>query len=85
MPTIGPGAGSTGNIALALPLMFACILYGVPREKINTDLLRDLDWPGLAYAGLGFGLLYAGPRPGQPARLEQQRPGRSACCSPAAW
>ena len=23
-------------------------------------LLRDLDWPGLAYAAIGFGLLYAG-------------------------
>ena len=23
-------------------------------------MLKDLDWPGLAYAGLGFGLLYAG-------------------------
>jgi DHA2 family multidrug resistance protein len=44
----------------ALPLMFACIWYGVPREEVNTALLRDLDWPGLAYAGLGFGLLYAG-------------------------
>jgi MFS transporter, DHA2 family, multidrug resistance protein len=45
---------------LVLPLMFACILYGVPREKTNKALLRDLDWPGLAYAGLGFCLLYAG-------------------------
>ena len=44
----------------ALPLMFACIWYGVPREKINTALLRHLDWPGLAYSGLGFALLYAG-------------------------
>jgi MFS transporter, DHA2 family, multidrug resistance protein len=44
----------------ALPLMFACIWYGVPREKINMALLRDLDWPGLAYSGLGFALLYAG-------------------------
>ena len=43
-----------------LPVMFACIWYGVPREKINTQLLRHLDWPGLAYAALGFGLLYAG-------------------------
>ncbi len=44
----------------ALPLMFACIWYGVPREKTNMALLSDLDWPGLAYAGLGFSLLYAG-------------------------
>ena len=43
-----------------VPLMFACIWYGVPREKINKVLLADLDWPGLAYAGIGFGLLYAG-------------------------
>ena len=44
----------------ALPLMFACIWYGVPREKTNIDLLTRLDWPGLAYAGIGFCLLYAG-------------------------
>jgi DHA2 family multidrug resistance protein len=44
----------------ALPLMFACIWYGMPREKANAALLRDLDWPGLAYAGVGFCLLYAG-------------------------
>ena len=43
-----------------LPLMFACIWYGVPREKINTALLRDLDWPGIIYAMIGLGLLYAG-------------------------
>ncbi len=44
----------------ALPVMFACIWYGAPREKINTALLRDLDWPGLVYSGFGFALLYAG-------------------------
>ena len=44
----------------ALPVMFACIWYGAPREKINMALLRDLDWPGLVYSGLGFALLYAG-------------------------
>ena len=45
---------------LAVPLMFACIWFGVPREKVNTALLRSLDWPGLAYAAFGFTLLYAG-------------------------
>ncbi len=45
---------------VALPVMFACISFGVPRETINTALLRDLDWPGLAYAAIGFALLYAG-------------------------
>jgi len=43
-----------------LPLMFACISYGVPRESINTRLMRDLDWPGLAYAAIGLGMLFAG-------------------------
>ena len=43
-----------------LPLMFACVWYGIPRERVNVALLSDLDWPGLAYAGIGFGLLYAG-------------------------
>ena len=43
----------------AQPLMFACIWYGVPRERVNIALMRDLDWPGLAYAMMGFGLLYA--------------------------
>jgi DHA2 family multidrug resistance protein len=43
-----------------LPVMFGCIWYGVPREGINTALLRKLDWPGLAYSAIGFGLLYAG-------------------------
>ena len=32
----------------------------MPREKVNTGLMRDLDWPGIAYAMIGFGLLYAG-------------------------
>ena len=45
---------------LTLPLMFVCIWYGTPRERINFELLRGLDWPGVAYAGIGFGLLYAG-------------------------
>jgi DHA2 family multidrug resistance protein len=43
-----------------LPLMFACVWHGVPREKTNSELLHHLDWPGLAYAALGFCLLYAG-------------------------
>ena len=48
------------QFCVAVPVMFACIWYGVPREKINIALLRDLDWPGLLYSGLGFALLYAG-------------------------
>jgi DHA2 family multidrug resistance protein len=45
---------------LALPVMFACVWIGVPREPPNLALCRQLDWPGLVYAGLGFSLLYAG-------------------------
>ncbi|VFU10093.1 MFS transporter [Methylocella tundrae] len=44
----------------ALPLMFGCIFYGVPRDPPTSMCLRDLDWPGLIYAGFGFALLYAG-------------------------
>jgi MFS transporter, DHA2 family, multidrug resistance protein len=43
-----------------LPLMFVCVWYGIPRERINTALLGALDWPGLLYAMTGFSLLYAG-------------------------
>ncbi|WP_239479437.1 MFS transporter [Lichenicola cladoniae] len=45
---------------LALPLMFAAIWYGVPRETTNLRLLRDFDWAGLSYASIGFAMLYAG-------------------------
>jgi MFS transporter, DHA2 family, multidrug resistance protein len=44
----------------SLPLMFTCIWYGTPREDVKASLLHELDWPGLAYSGIGFGLLYAG-------------------------
>jgi DHA2 family multidrug resistance protein len=44
----------------ALPLMFAAIWFGVPKENVNVGLLRSLDWFGLVYAGLGLTLLYAG-------------------------
>jgi DHA2 family multidrug resistance protein len=45
---------------VALPPMFAAIWFGVPRETINIHLLRNLDWFGLAYAGIGFAMLFAG-------------------------
>ncbi|TXR47033.1 MFS transporter [Phyllobacterium endophyticum] len=45
---------------LMLPVMAICVWYGVPRENVKTDLLRQFDWPGVAYAALGFSLLYAG-------------------------
>src|SRR5262249_9038441 len=45
---------------IALPLMFVSIWFGVPREGTNIALVKNLDWPGVMYSGVGFGLLYAG-------------------------
>lgn len=45
---------------LALPVMFAAIWFGVPREPVDRTLLKHFDWPGIIYAGIGFSLLYAG-------------------------
>jgi MFS transporter, DHA2 family, multidrug resistance protein len=45
---------------VALPLMFVCVFVGMPRDAVNMALVRELDWPGLAYATIGFSLLYAG-------------------------
>lgn len=44
---------------IALPIMYFCIWYGMPVEGGLSRRLRDLDWPGIFYAGAGFGLLYA--------------------------
>jgi len=44
---------------VALPIMFLCIWFGMPVESGLSRRLRDLDWPGIFYAGAGFGLLYA--------------------------
>jgi DHA2 family multidrug resistance protein len=43
-----------------LPVMFVCVYVGMPRDAVNMALVRQLDWPGLAYAMIGFSLLYAG-------------------------
>jgi MFS transporter, DHA2 family, multidrug resistance protein len=45
---------------LAMPIMFACVYYGMPRDDPSgLGKLRNLDWPAIVYAWLGFGLLYA--------------------------
>ncbi len=44
---------------VALPIMYLCIWHGMPVESGLSRRLRDLDWPGIFYAGAGFGLLYA--------------------------
>ena len=45
---------------VALPVMFVCVFVGMPRDEMNIALCRNLDWPGLIYASIGFSLLYAG-------------------------
>ncbi|MET4476696.1 MFS transporter [Bradyrhizobium sp. F1.13.3] len=46
---------------LVLPVMFACVRYGMPEDDVSDGSgIRNLDWPALLYAWLGFGLLYAG-------------------------
>jgi DHA2 family multidrug resistance protein len=42
------------------PVMTGLIWFGMPRQAINRDLLRRTDWGGIVFAGLGFGLIYAG-------------------------
>ncbi|HEX3992525.1 MAG TPA: MFS transporter, partial [Acetobacteraceae bacterium] len=46
------------DTALASPLMVLCIHFGMPRQPINQELLRNADWAGIVYAALGFSLLY---------------------------
>jgi DHA2 family multidrug resistance protein len=45
--------------AFITPLMMVCIWFGIPREPINRDHLRNADWFGLIYSSVGFSLLYA--------------------------
>jgi DHA2 family multidrug resistance protein len=47
------------DTALTTPLMLICIYFGMPRQPINQELLRNADWSGILYAALGFSLLYA--------------------------
>ncbi|HYF87701.1 MFS transporter [Azospirillum sp.] len=48
------------DTALLAPLMALCVHFGMPAEPVRRDLLKDGDWWGIAYASLGFALLYAG-------------------------
>ncbi len=38
---------------VALPIMYFCIWYGMPVESGLSRRIRDLDWPGIFYAGAG--------------------------------
>jgi DHA2 family multidrug resistance protein len=46
--------------ALLTPLMVALVAIAMPRRPIDRVLLPRTDWAGIVYAGIGFGLLYAG-------------------------
>jgi DHA2 family multidrug resistance protein len=41
-------------------IMIVLIWFGMPREPVNRALLRQGDWTGIVYIGLGLTLLYAG-------------------------
>ena len=45
------------NTAL-IPAMAALIWFGMPREPIDRALLRQTDWGGIVFAGLGLGLIF---------------------------
>jgi MFS transporter, DHA2 family, multidrug resistance protein len=47
------------DTALLAPLMLICVLFGMPRQPINRELLKTADWAGMLYASVGFSLLYA--------------------------
>jgi len=47
------------DTALLAPLMMVCVHFGMPRQRVNRELLKTADWGGILYASVGFSLLYA--------------------------
>jgi DHA2 family multidrug resistance protein len=47
------------NVVLT-PVMTGLSAISMPRRPIDRELLHRTDWAGIVYAGVGFGLLYAG-------------------------
>jgi MFS transporter, DHA2 family, multidrug resistance protein len=47
------------NSALTIA-MLVLVIIAMPRRPIDLQLLGRTDWPGILYASLGFGLIYAG-------------------------
>ena len=45
--------------AVLTPLMMVMVFIAMPRHPIDRGMLARTDWPGIAYAGFGFGLIYA--------------------------
>lgn len=46
------------NLPLAIALL-VCVYFGIPREPVKEDVKGKGDYWGMAFAGLGFSLLYA--------------------------
>jgi len=46
--------------AVLTPVMVAMAAIAMPRRPVDRELLQRTDWAGIIYAGIGFGLLYAG-------------------------
>ncbi|WP_460044475.1 MFS transporter [Pseudomonas sp. S2_H01] len=46
------------NLPLAIALVI-CVYFGIPREPIKQDVKGKGDYWGMAFAGLGFSLVYA--------------------------
>jgi DHA2 family multidrug resistance protein len=47
------------NTALT-PVMLLLTAVAMPHRPVDRDLLHRTDWAGIVYAGIGFGLVYAG-------------------------
>ena len=45
-------------VPLVLPMLF-CIHYGMPRQKVNREALKNADVWGMFYAAAGFSMIYA--------------------------
>ncbi|MEJ0067955.1 MAG: MFS transporter [Pseudomonadota bacterium] len=45
------------NTALT-PIMTVLVWFGMPRDPVDRVLLRETDWGGIVFAGLGFGLIF---------------------------
>jgi DHA2 family multidrug resistance protein len=46
--------------ALLTPVMVGLTIIAMPNRPIDRELLHRTDWVGIFYAGIGFGLIYAG-------------------------
>jgi DHA2 family multidrug resistance protein len=46
--------------AVLTPVMMLLTAVAMPQRPVHRNLLRRTDWAGIVYAGVGFGLIYAG-------------------------